>query len=80
MQGEILGVRMSKFDLVECRRGCGKKLHTLKRSLWGIPDEIKSKYHHICHDCMTQKEREELLMSMGNFAANHLRMQYNKNS
>jgi len=48
----------------ECRRGCGRKLSTLSRSLYSMPKHIKEKYHLICSQCMTRKEEEEMLREM----------------
>lgn len=54
------------LQLGECRRGCGARLSTLSRSLYGLPDEIREKYHLICNRCMTKKEKNEMLEKMGN--------------
>lgn len=58
---------MKKTPIVyePCRRGCGKLLATISRSHFGIPNEIKEKYHLICNDCMTRKEKNEMLEVMG---------------
>lgn len=57
---------MNKNSLVTapCRRGCGRKLHTLSRSLYSIPKEIKEKYHLICNECMSRREKNEMLETM----------------
>jgi ribosomal protein L32 len=54
-------MRKAKFELIEttCKR-CGKKLFTGNRSLYGF-DEQKKRLDRLCGDCITPKERQELL-------------------
>ncbi len=56
---------MKRIVLYEthCRR-CGKPVTTANRSLYGL-DALKAQYDRICHDCMTDTERNELLDKMG---------------
>lgn len=59
-----------KIQEIDCKRGCGKKLHTLSRSTWGLKDEVRQKYYGICSECLTETERYEMLEAIGNHIAN----------
>lgn len=59
----------AKIELIDCKRGCGKKLHTLSRSTWHLKDEVRKKYYGICSECLTQTERNEMLDAIGKHIA-----------
>ncbi len=42
-----------------CRRGCGKRLASMAKSLSGNK-EMEQKYRFICKDCITKDENEEI--------------------
>ena len=46
-----------------CKR-CGKPVTTTNRSILGL-DNLHSQYAGICHQCMNDNERNELLDKMG---------------
>lgn len=58
----MAGKRKLRITLLQtpCRRGCGKMLVTLNRSLMGN-DEARSRLAGICENCITDEERAEIL-------------------
>jgi hypothetical protein len=48
---------------VSCKRGCGKKLHTLSKPITpgSAMAELHAKYAGICASCMSDEEMQEML-------------------
>jgi hypothetical protein len=52
--------RRTLLRKVLCRRGCGRTVHTLKKSIYGA-NALHGKYSGICSNCTTDEERNEIL-------------------
>ncbi len=48
-----------RLETTKCKR-CGKALTTTNKSLYGV-DRVKEEYGSICSECMTEKEKYEML-------------------
>jgi hypothetical protein len=70
-------MKKPRLITIPCRRGCGKELTTLSRSMWGMDDAVRQKYQGICHDCLTRKERYAMLDAMGKQLAINLQREAN---
>lgn|GEM_PF-2996371 len=55
--------RKISFLQTKCER-CGKELVTASQALWGM-DKQKEAFGIVCSSCVTKKESNELLHSMG---------------
>jgi hypothetical protein len=54
----------NKLILIKCKRGCGRSFNSLQRLKWELHEEVRKKYHGICADCLSRKERDELLNAL----------------
>jgi hypothetical protein len=46
---------------VNCKR-CKKPIMTLSKSLHGVKDSEKARFDRLCNDCITDEEREQILI------------------